>query len=55
MIEMNAHDRDALILDLRRRGYTYARIGKVVGLSKTGVRYALIRMSQGKEGRPPRE
>jgi len=52
--EMNADDRDKLILELRRKRYTYEQIGKAVGLSKTGVRYALIRMAQGKKGRPPR-
>ena len=55
MIEMNAGDRDKRILELRKKGYTYAQIGKALGLSKTGVRYALIRISQGREGRPPRE
>jgi hypothetical protein len=44
-----------MIIELRSRGYSYERIGKAVGLSKTGVRAALIRIAQGKEGRPPRE
>jgi hypothetical protein len=55
MVEMNAGTRDRKIIELRSRGYTYAQIGKAVGLSKTGVRAALIRIAQGKEGRPPRE
>lgn len=54
MPEMNAADRDRRILELRRKGYTYAQIGKALGLSKTGVRYALIRIAQGREGRAPR-
>jgi SOS response regulatory protein OraA/RecX len=52
--ERNAAERDKLILALRRKGYTYAQIGKALGMSKTGVRYALIRISAGREGRAPR-
>jgi transposase-like protein len=51
MIERSAAEKDRLILDLRRKGYTYAQIGKALGMSKTGVRYALIRMQQGRTGR----
>jgi hypothetical protein len=54
MIERNAGDRDKLIIELRRKGQTYEQIGKAVGLTKTGVRAALIRISQGREGRAPR-
>jgi predicted ArsR family transcriptional regulator len=54
MTEMSAATRDKLIVELRRKGRTYAEIGKAVGLSKMGVRYALIRIAQGREGRAPR-
>jgi SOS response regulatory protein OraA/RecX len=48
---MSAAEKDKLILALRRKGYTYAQIGKSVGMSKNGVRYALIRAAQGRPGR----
>ena len=33
-------DRDRMIMQLRRRGWTNARIGKRVGMSESGVRRA---------------
>jgi hypothetical protein len=38
MIEMNAGDRDRMIIELRSKGLTYEQIGRRVGLTKTGVR-----------------
>ena len=43
---MSDHDRVALIMSLRRRGWTYAKIGGHVGLSANGVKYALHRVTQ---------
>ena len=40
-------DRDRLIVQLRRRGWTNARIGKRVGMSESGVRRALERIAMG--------
>jgi DNA-binding CsgD family transcriptional regulator len=54
MTERSAAEKDRLILELRRKGYTYAQIGKALGMSKTGVRYALVRMQQGRSGRATR-
>lgn len=39
--ELGKEARFDLIMRLRRRGYTYAAIGKVVGLSPNGVKYAM--------------
>lgn len=38
--------RVALIVALRKRGWTYAKIGQRVGLSANGVKYALHRVTQ---------
>ena len=46
--------RDQLIVELRRRGWTYARIGKKVGMSENGVSESLTRIRQGRPGRAPR-
>lgn len=53
-IQIPAEERDKLILDLRRRGWTYARIGKYVGMSANGVSASLVRIQEGRPGRPPR-
>jgi lambda repressor-like predicted transcriptional regulator len=42
---MPDHVRAEVIADLRRRGWTYAKIGKKVGLSANGVKYALHRVT----------
>jgi hypothetical protein len=39
--------RDTEIVTLRRRGWTYARIGGEVGMSESGVRRALERIRDG--------
>lgn len=43
---MNDDERVKVIMALRRRGWTYARIGKRVGLSANGVKYTLHRVTQ---------
>lgn len=43
---MNDETRAEMIAALRRRGWTYAQIGKRVGLSANGVKYALHRVTQ---------
>jgi hypothetical protein len=49
-IQIPAAERDRLIVELRRRGWTYARIGKTLGMSGPGVRSSLIRIQQGRPG-----
>ncbi len=44
---LSAPDRDRLIVDLRRQGWTHARIGRRVGKNESGVRRHLKRMSAG--------
>jgi hypothetical protein len=39
--------RDQMIVQLRRRGWTNAKIGKAVGMTESGVRRALSRIAQG--------
>lgn len=39
-------ERVAMIVALRRRGWTYKKIGQYVGLSANGVKYALHRVTQ---------
>jgi hypothetical protein len=43
--ELTAPQRDQVIATLRRRGYTYRKIGKAVGMSANGVMQALRRMA----------
>jgi DNA-directed RNA polymerase specialized sigma24 family protein len=51
---MNSDTRDALILKLRRQGWTYKRIGAAVGMSEGSVGHALQRIAEGRPGRGPR-
>jgi hypothetical protein len=44
---LNAPDRDRMIVELRRRGWTYKRIGARVGMSESGVKRALDRIRDG--------
>ena len=53
-IPVPAAERDRMIYELRRRGWTYARIAKSTGMSVSGVRSTLIRVQQGRQGRGPR-
>ena len=43
---MSDQERFEVIRSLRRRGWTYAKIGRQVGLSANGVKYALHRITQ---------
>jgi lambda repressor-like predicted transcriptional regulator len=43
---MNDQVRAEVIMDLRRKGWTYKAIGRRVGLSPNGVKYALHRVTQ---------
>ena len=43
---MSDLERVETIARLRRQGWTYAKIGKVVGLSANGVKYALHKVTQ---------
>ena len=40
---MSDRERVEVIFGLRKRGWTYAKIGKHVGMSANGVKYALHR------------
>jgi hypothetical protein len=42
--------RDALIVELRRRGFTYRAIARRVGMSPGGVLRALRRIGEGRSG-----
>ena len=53
-IQVSAEERDKIILTLRRRGWTYARIAKHVGMSENGVSASLTRIREGRPGRAPR-
>jgi hypothetical protein len=44
---MPAHVRDKKIIQLRRQGWTYKRIGRAVGLSPSGVKRAVDRIREG--------
>lgn len=51
----NAAERDKVILELRKRGWSYRKIGQHVGMSANGVMHALRRIQQGRQGRALRE
>ena len=53
-IQVPAEERDKLIVELRRRGWTYKRIGQAVGMSENGVSASVVRIQEGRPGRPPR-
>ena len=42
-----ALERDRMIMQLRRRGWTYKRIGQRVGMSESGVKRSLDRIRAG--------
>ena len=48
---INSDSRDAEIMRLRNRGWTYQRIGKKVGLTDRGVSAACKRIAEGRRGR----
>ena len=52
--EMSGQTRDALIVALRRKGWTYKRIGRAVGMSPNSVGHALQRIAEGRPGKGPR-
>src|SRR5262249_37520337 len=52
--EMSGATRDALILKLRRQGWTYRQSGGLVGMSPTSAGHALARIAGGRPGRGPR-
>jgi hypothetical protein len=43
---MNDAVRVELIINLRKRGWTWGQIGKRVGMSGNGARYAMLRTTQ---------
>ena len=52
---MSAPERDELILALRRREWSYAKIGRAVGMSANGGMLSLRRITEGRPGRDPRD
>lgn len=54
-VGLTTPQRDAMILSLRQRGWSYRRIAKRVGMSSPGsVARALERIAEGRPGRDPR-
>lgn len=51
---LTAEQRDQMILELRRRGYSIRAIAKQVKMSVGGVHYSLQRIAEGLPGRDPR-
>jgi hypothetical protein len=49
---LTGRQRDEKIAELRKHGYSYAKIAKVVGMTAPGVRAALGRIQAGRPGRP---
>jgi transcriptional regulator len=51
---MTAPEKDRLIWELRRRGWTLKKIGREVGMTAAGVSAALQRIADGRTARDPR-
>jgi hypothetical protein len=51
---LSSDERDRLIVSLKRKGWSAARIAGRVGMSKGGVQFALERITDGRPGRDPR-
>jgi transcriptional regulator len=49
--EMVASERNALIVRLRRKGWSQTKIGRRLGLTQQGVSEALLRIAEGRPGR----
>jgi hypothetical protein len=49
-VHLTPYQRDELIIKLRRRGYSYRRIGRAVGMSANGVMHAWHRLQAGGPG-----
>lgn len=43
---MSDYERAEIIFKLRKRGWSYDKIGRAVGLSANGAKYALLRVTQ---------
>jgi IS30 family transposase len=53
---LTAPERDRQIVQLRQRGWTYAKIGRAVGMTESGVRRSIERIREGGfgQGQAPR-
>ena len=49
--QMNAAERDRLIVHLADKGWDHGKIGRAVGLTRRGVGMALQRIKAGRPGR----
>ena len=49
--QMNAADRDRLIVALNGKGWDHSRIARATGMTRRGVGMALARISEGQPGR----
>jgi len=49
--QVNAAERDRLIVHLADKGWNHSKIGRAVGLSRRGVGMALQRIAEGRPGR----
>lgn len=52
--ELSPAQRDALIVRLKRRGFSDSAIAQQVGMSRGGVQFALERIAEGRPGRDRR-
>jgi hypothetical protein len=52
---MTSAERDQLIWDMRRKGATYAKIGRRVGMTANGVMMACRRLAESPDPRHPRQ
>lgn len=51
---LTGEERDAIVVKLRQRGYSYRQIGEATGMTANGVMHALRRIEEGRPGRSPR-
>jgi hypothetical protein len=51
---LTSWQRDKMMVELRRRGFSYRAIAERVGMSPSGVLLALRRIGQGRPGAAPR-
>lgn len=53
--QLSADQKDAMLVTLRRRGWTLDRIAKHMGMSHGGVHAALKRIAEGRPGKDERQ
>jgi DNA-binding CsgD family transcriptional regulator len=53
-MEMSSDERDRRVVFMRSKGLTYQQIADALGMTRSGVRSVLIRVAEGRKGRPLR-